>query len=59
MGTWYLSIGLSLLLILVGLYTHWLVILFAVLLPVVPMLTLLVRRRLASRGHSREEPPGP
>ena len=59
MGTWYLSIGLSLLLILVGLYTHWLVILFAALLPVVPMLTLLARRRLASRRHSGQEPPGP
>jgi hypothetical protein len=58
MGAWYLSIGLSLVLILVGLYTHWLVILFAVLLPVVPILTLLARRRLARRPNSREEPPG-
>lgn len=45
MGTWYLSLAGSLLLVLVGLYTHWLIILVGALLPFVPLLGYLARRR--------------
>ena len=44
MGTWYLSLAGSLVLVLVGLYTHWLIILVGVLLPFVPLLSYVARR---------------
>ena len=45
MGTWYLSLAGSLLLVLLGLYTHWLLILLGALLPFIPLLGHLTRRR--------------
>lgn len=56
MGSWYVSLALSLFLILLGLYIHWSVVLFGALLPFVPLITLLLRRRAARR---RGEPPPP
>jgi len=45
MGTWYLSLAGSLLLVFVGLYTHWLLVLIGAVLPFLPLLGFLVRRR--------------
>ncbi len=54
MGTWYLSLALSLFLILVGLWIHWSVVLVGALLPFIPMLLVVVqrRRRRDSGGES-------
>ena len=45
MGTWYLSLALSLFLILAGLWIHWSVVLAGALLPFIPMLSVIVQRR--------------
>lgn len=45
MGTWYLSLAVSLFLILVGIYIHWSVVLVGALLPFVPMVSILLERR--------------
>ena len=53
---WYLSLAVSLLLIMVGLYTHWSVSLAGALLPFVPLVTLLLRSRRERRsGNSRPD----
>ena len=59
MGSWYLSLGISLFLVLVGLYTHWLIILLGALLPLMPMISFLLARR-AQRLHDAgaDEPDG-
>ncbi len=44
MGAWYFSIGGSLLLVFIGIYTHWSIILFGALLPFVPLVTFLMNR---------------
>ncbi len=44
MGAWYLSLGGSLMLMLIGLYTHWIVILVGALLPFVPLVSYLLQR---------------
>ena len=44
MGAWYFSIGVSLLLVFIGLYTHWSIILLGALLPFVPLVTFLINR---------------
>jgi hypothetical protein len=44
MGAWYLSLSGSLLLIFIGLYTHWSILLIGALLPFVPMATYLLQR---------------
>ena len=44
MGAWYLSLAGSLMLIIIGLYTHWSVILFGALLPFVPLVSYLLQR---------------
>ena len=44
MGAWYLSIGASLLLIFIGLYTHWTVLLVGALLPFLPLIIHLLQR---------------
>jgi hypothetical protein len=54
MGSWYLSIGMSLLLILVGLSIHWSVVLLGCLLPFLPMLSFLVSRNAARRQSERD-----
>lgn len=53
MGGWYLSLGLSLLCLLAGLYVHWSLVVLAVLLPVWPVLSQLLRRRLERRSRRR------
>ena len=44
-GAWYLSLTVSLFLVLTGLYIHWSVVLVGLLLPFIPMLSFLVTRR--------------
>ncbi|MDJ0928849.1 MAG: hypothetical protein QNJ73_14520 [Gammaproteobacteria bacterium] len=48
--SWYASLAVSLLLIMVGLYTHWTVILAGAFLPFVPLVTLLLRSRRERRS---------
>ena len=45
MGAWYMSLGGSLMLIFIGLYTHWIIILCGALLPFVPLVIHLLQRR--------------
>ncbi|TDJ48099.1 MAG: hypothetical protein E2O52_01605 [Gammaproteobacteria bacterium] len=49
MGTWYLCLVVSLLFILVGLYIHWSVVLFGLILPFVPMVSFVRSRRAERR----------
>lgn len=56
MGSWYLALFVSLLLVLVGLYLHWSVVLAGALLPVIPLVGML-RRQRQSRGPGGG-PPG-
>jgi len=53
MGTWYLSLAISLFLILVGIYIHWSVVLAGLLLPFIPLISILRdrRRRRAGGNH--------
>ena len=60
MGTWYLSLAFSLFLILVGMYIHWSVVLAGLLLPFVPMISILRdrrRRRASGEGSESNESP--
>ena len=51
-GGWYLGLGVSLLLILIGLYTHWTIILLGAVLPFIPLLSFLRNRdRPDARGE--------
>ncbi len=52
MGTWYLSLAVSLFLILIGIYIHWTVVAAGLLLPFVPMISVLLERRRARRGRA-------
>ena len=45
MGHWHLAIFISFLVMLIGLSIHWSVVLIGALLPFVPMVTLVLRRR--------------
>jgi len=54
MGGWYLGLSVSLLLILIGLYTHWTVILLGAVLPFIPLLSFL-RNRNRNRPDSHDE----
>ena len=45
MGGWFWLIALGLFLVLVGLYMHWTVVLLGALLPFVPVVAELLRRR--------------
>ena len=45
MGIWYLSLAGSLVLVMIGLYTHWLITLVGALLPFLPLFSYLARRR--------------
>jgi hypothetical protein len=57
MGTWYLSLAFSLFLILVGIYIHWSVVLAGMLLPFVPMISILLdrrRRRVSGEGSDSD-----
>jgi len=60
MGTWYLSLAFSLFLILVGMYIHWSIVLAGLLLPFVPMISILLdRRRRRVNGEVSESDPSP
>ncbi len=54
-GRWYLVLLISFLLILIGLFSHWSILLAGALLPFVPMLGLLLRRR-RQRLSPRQRP---
>lgn len=58
MGSWLWLITLGIFLVLVGLYIHWTVVLLGALLPVVPVVAELVRRRSQPprRGTDDQEP---
>lgn len=45
MGSWYLSLGISIVLVLIGLYTHWLIGAFGAALPFVVLALFILRRR--------------
>ena len=45
MGSWYMGLAAGLFLVLIGLYIHWSVVLVGALLPFVPIVTFLLRRR--------------
>jgi len=72
MGVWYLGLAVSLILILVGIYIHWSVVLAGLLLPFVPLISVLLGRHrqradggkageasqyLSSRSNDRGENP--
>jgi len=44
-GRWYLVLLISFLLVLIGLFSHWTLLLAGALLPFVPVVGLLLRRR--------------
>lgn len=52
MGAWSLLLGLGLALVFIGLFTHWSVMVLGALLPFVPVVVELVRRR---RDNPRSE----
>jgi len=49
LGTWYLSLAASLALILIGMYIHWSVVAFGLILPFIPMLSFVLSRRADRR----------
>lgn len=49
LGTWYLSLAGSLLLVLVGMYIHWSVVVLGLLLPFLPMVSFVLARRTERR----------
>ncbi len=52
MGAWSLLIMLALLVVFIGLFTHWTVMLAGALLPFVPVIAEILRRR---RQRHRQE----
>lgn len=54
MGSWLWTIALGLFLVLIGLYIHWTVVLAGALLPFLPVLAELQRRRRARRAAARD-----
>jgi hypothetical protein len=57
LGTWYLSLAASLLVILIGMYVHWTVVVAGLLLPFVPMVTFVLARRAERRAAASGEAP--
>ncbi|MFW2406108.1 MAG: hypothetical protein ACN4GT_15155, partial [Gammaproteobacteria bacterium] len=53
LGTWYLSLAGCLLLVMVGMYIHWSVVVIGLLLPFLPMLSFVLARRTERRRDSR------
>lgn len=53
MGAWSLLLGIGLTLVFVGLFTHWSIMLIGALLPFVPVVSELLRRRQRRSGRSR------
>lgn len=58
MGHWYFVLFISLLVMMIGLSIHWTVVLAGALLPFVPMVTLLLRRRRARNAVQQKETGG-
>jgi uncharacterized membrane protein YjjP (DUF1212 family) len=58
MGYWYLALFISFLVILIGLSLHWSVVLAGALLPFVPLVSLVLRRRRRDAASRREVDPG-
>ncbi len=55
MGAWYLSLAVSLFLILIGIFIHWSDVMVGLMLPFVPMISIvLVRRRQRASGDLSE-----
>jgi len=55
MGAWYLSLTFSLFLILIGMTTHWTIMLAGLLLLFVPIISMLYdRRRRRTDGNSSD-----
>jgi hypothetical protein len=50
MGAWSLLLGTGIVLVFIGLYTHWSIMLIGALLPFVPVVSELIKRR---RRNSR------
>jgi hypothetical protein len=51
MGSWSLAVGAAVFLVLLGLVTHWSLIVLGVALPVWPVLSELIRRRRERGGR--------
>ena len=58
MGTWYLSLAGCLLLVMIGMYIHWSIVLLGLLLPFLPMVSFLLSRR-AERRNAGQDGEGP
>ena len=58
MGAWYLSLAGCLLLVMIGMYIHWSVVLLGLLLPFLPMVSFLLARRRAERRNAGREGKG-
>ena len=54
MGAWYLSLAISLFLILVGMATHWIVMVAGLLLLFIPVVAMWYERRREQINHSPE-----
>jgi hypothetical protein len=54
MGPWLWMIALGIFLVLVGLYIHWSVVLAGALLPFIPVIAELQRRRRARRTAAHD-----
>jgi len=54
MGTWFISLSASLVIVLIGLYIHWSVVLAGALLPFLPLLTELLRLRQSRRDRAAD-----
>jgi hypothetical protein len=54
MGVWFICLSVSLCLILIGLYTHWSLLIGGVLLPFLPLLSELARLRAARKRSGKD-----
>ena len=54
MGSWLWLVALGLFVVLIGLYIHWSVVVLGALMPVIPVLAELLRRR----ARPKADPPG-
>jgi lipid-A-disaccharide synthase-like uncharacterized protein len=50
LGTWYLSLAGCLLLVMMGMYIHWSIVLLGLVLPFLPMVSFLLARRAERRN---------
>lgn len=56
MGAWSLLLAAGICLVLVGLFTHWSISLLGALLPFVPVVREVIRRRRSSRNGPDRQP---